>query len=287
MRWKNADAPGSGKARLVATAAPVPAGDALRQKAANAIRVVGSAPVKSSRSANTLPRFARRVLELWRLATDGAHRGAMWLHYRNPKQAFQPYNCTSENRYPHIFAALQSRLGSPFDGRVLSFGCSTGEEVFTLRRYFPHAFIKGIDINSGNIAVCAKRLKLMNDDRIAFEVSDTPARELAGSYDAILCMAVLRHGALGAPGVASCEKLIRFEDFARTVEDFSRCLRPGGLLVIRHSNFRFCDAPAYSKFETILALPHSNEAVTPIFGPDNCLMEGEVYRDTIFRKALR
>jgi SAM-dependent methyltransferase len=201
----------------------------------------------------------------------------MWLHYRNPKQAFQPYNCTSENRYPRIFSALQTRLGSPFDGRILSFGCSTGEEVFTLRRYFPHAFIKGIDINSGNIAVCARRLKLMNDDRIAFEVSDVPAREPTASYDAILCMAVLRHGALGAPGVTSCERFIRFEDFARTVEDFARCLRPGGLLVIRHSNFRFCDAPAYSKFETILALPHSNEAATPIFGPDNRLMEGEVY----------
>jgi hypothetical protein len=121
---------------------------------------------------------------------------------------------------------------------------------------------------------------------VAFEVSDTPAREPAASYDAILCMAVLRHGALGAPGVTSCEKLIRFENFARTVEDFSRCLRPGGFLVIRHSNFRFCDAPVYSKFETILALPHLNEAATPIFGPDNRLMEGEVYRDTIFRKIL-
>jgi SAM-dependent methyltransferase len=210
----------------------------------------------------------------------------MWLHYRNPKQAFQPYNCTCENRYPRIFSVLQSRLGITFDGRILSFGCSTGEEVFTLRRYFPHAFIKGIDINSGNIGACMRRLTNSNDNRITFEVSDSLAREPTAAYDAILCMAVLRHGALGARGMTRCEKYIRFEEFARAVEDFARCLRPGGLLVIRHSNFRFSDAPAYRKFESILALPYSNESATPIFGPDNLLMEGEVYPDTIFRKVL-
>ena len=47
----------------------------------------------------------------------------------------------------------------------------------------------------------------------------------------------------GLPGVTRCDHLIRFEDFARAVADFERCLKPGGLLIIRHSNFRLRDAP--------------------------------------------
>jgi hypothetical protein len=83
-------------------------------------------------------------------------------------------------------------------------------------------------------------------------------------------MAVLRHGSLGLPGVTRCDHLIRFEDFARAVADFERCLKPGGLLIIRHSNFRLCDAPVACAFETILQLPA--DAGTPLFGSDNRLL---------------
>ena len=93
---------------------------------------------------------------------------------------------------------------------------------------------------------------------------------------------MLRHGSLGLPGVTRCDHLIRFEDFARAVADFARCLKPGGLLIIRHSNFRFCDASASQTFETILQLPHASK--TPLFGPDNQLLAVRDYPDTVFRK---
>jgi len=82
--------------------------------------------------------------------------------------------------------------------------------------------------------------------------------------------------------VTRYDHLIHFEDFARTIADFERCLRPGGLLVIRHSNFRLCDAPAGQGFETILQLPHDPK--TPLFGPDNRLLPNQSYPDTVFRK---
>jgi SAM-dependent methyltransferase len=154
--------------------------------------------------------------------------------------------------------------------------------VFSLRQYFPHASIKGIDINPGNIAVCRRRLKKSPDPGIAFAAADSTATEPPGSYDAIFAMAVLRHGSLGLPGVTRCNHLIRFEDFARAVADFERCLRPGGLLIIRHSNFRLCDAPAGQAFETILRLPAG--PATPLFGPDNRLLPDCEYPDTVFRK---
>jgi hypothetical protein len=88
-------------------------------------------------------------------------------------------------------------------------------------------------------------------------------------------MAVLRHGSLGLPGVTRCDHLIRFEDFARAVADFEHCLKPSGLLVIQHSNFRLCDAAASPAFQTILRLPHNSK--TPLFRPDNRLLPEQTY----------
>ena len=230
--------------------------------------------------------FAVRALrELWRILIDPPFRHQTLLRLMRPRGAFQPFNDTRANRYPRIFRFVQTRLGAASEATILSYGCSTGEEVFSLRAYFPRAAIKGIDINPGNIAVCRNRLKETADARISFETASSTAAEPAEAYDAIFCMAVLRHGSLSVPGVARCDHLIRFKDFAQTVEDFKRCLRPGGLLVIRHSNFRLCDTPAAADFEAIMQVPLAGVVQkAPIFGADNQVMNGVEYPDTVFRK---
>jgi hypothetical protein len=77
------------------------------------------------------------------------------------------------------------------------------------------------------------------DAAMSFEFASSTEAEPAAVYDAIFAMAVLRHGSLGPPGVTRCDHLIQFDEFARAVEDFERCLKPGGLLVIRHNNFDY------------------------------------------------
>ena len=228
------------------------------------------------------PLPVRAIGWLRRLAADRAYRNVMWLYFFRPKGTFQPFNDTLDNRYPRIFEFVQAALGTASEIRILSYGCSTGDEVFSLRRYFPQAIIKGIDINPGNIAVCRDRLKQSPDARIAFAMANSTANEPSDSYDAIFAMAVLRHGSLGLPGTTRCDHLIHFEDFARAVADFERCLKPGGLLIISHSNFRLCDAPIASAFETILQI--SANQTTPLFGPDNRLLAERGYPDTVFRK---
>ena len=54
-------------------------------------------------------------------------------------------NTTALNRYPEIFACAAN--AAPDTRRILSFGCSTGEECVTLASYFPAAQIVGTDIN--------------------------------------------------------------------------------------------------------------------------------------------
>lgn len=228
------------------------------------------------------PLPVRAIRWLWRLAADRVYRNVMWLYFVRPKGAFQPFNDTECDRYPDIFSFVQSQLGATNKVKILSYGCSTGDEAFSLRQYFPNAKIKGIDINPANIAICRKRLNAAPDSGIAFQTAASSEEESSATYDAIFAMAVLRHGSLGLPGVARCDHLIRFEDFARAVADFERCLEAGGLLIMRHSNFRLCDAPAGGAFETILQLPTSGS--TPLFGPDNGLLPDHEYPDTVFRK---
>ncbi|MEW5769961.1 MAG: class I SAM-dependent methyltransferase [Pseudomonadota bacterium] len=136
------------------------------------------------------------TVRLLRLLVSPRYRSIMRLQHEKPEGLFQPYGTTSSDRYPHIFAFVQDQLAGVTAPRLLSFGCSTGEEVFTLRQYFPRAEITGIDINAHSIAICRKKLARRRDAEIRFQQAHTPEAEPATHYDAVFCMAVLRHGEL-------------------------------------------------------------------------------------------
>lgn len=209
------------------------------------------------------------------------------LRLTRPSNLFQPWNDTWDDRYPEVFAFLGRELSSKEDVHVLSFGCSTGEEVFSLRRFLPRARLKGIDISRGNVAECRRRLRQLADRRIEFVRAGSAAFEPDQRYDAVLCMAVFRHGSLAEVGEGgSCARLLRFEDFARTVEDLTRCLAPGGYLVVEHSNFRVADTPAARRLEVVVRRPPGEaDRRTPVFGPDDRRIPGEPGPvEVVFRK---
>lgn len=221
---------------------------------------------------------------LYGLLRGGEHRNIALLRLRQPENLFQPYPTTAENRYPHIFRFVRERIGDGPDRRLLSFGCSTGEEVFSLRGYFPEATIRGLDINPRAVAVCQKKLADAGDPRLSFAVAGSAVAEKAESCDAVFAMAVFRHGDLKtAP--PHCDGLLRFEQFERTVAGLARCLRPGGLLVIRHANFRFADTAAAAGFEPALTIEDPPDgAQTPLYGPDNRLIAPQTRHAAVFRK---
>ena len=92
-------------------------------------------------------------------------------------------NRTALNRYPEVFAAP-----APDARRILSFGCSTGEECVTLAEYFPKAEIVGADINP----VILLQARKHRSDRIRFVYASDRILSGLGGFDAIFCMAVLR-----------------------------------------------------------------------------------------------
>jgi SAM-dependent methyltransferase len=210
-------------------------------------------------------------------------RNAALIQLRPPNGLYQPYGTTSADRYPEIFLEVRSLLQDDASVRILSFGCSTGEEVFSLRRYFPEANIVGLDINPFNIAVCRFRRVKAGDERMTFAVAGSTEAEANASYDAIFAMAVFRHGDLNtSPPPLESGHRIRFADFEQSVADLARALKPGGFLVIQHAMFRFCDTRAAKEFETVFRV--NFDKWEPLYGRDDCLLPDAKNPDAVFRK---
>ena len=197
---------------------------------------------------------------------------------------FQPYNHTLPDRYPWLFDFAAGALEGIAAPRLLSFGCSLGEEVFSLRRRLPTAEIKGLDVDPANIAACIERSRQANDSRLHFEVGSNARSEPSDYYDAVFCLAVLCHGDLVASRAQHSEPLMRFRDFERTVAELARCLKPGGLLFLHTTNFRFADTAAAKDFEAVLEAPPEQMAPDPLFDRDGRLLPGERYFPVGFRK---
>jgi 2-polyprenyl-3-methyl-5-hydroxy-6-metoxy-1,4-benzoquinol methylase len=197
---------------------------------------------------------------------------------------FQPYNHTLPNRYPWLFEFAKASLPDVEKLCILSFGCSEGDEVFALRGYFPAAAIRGIDIDPRNVEVCRARSRAQSFTGMTFAAAATTRAEQDESYDAIFCLAVLCHGDLSTYGAQRSDPLLHFEDFERTVADFSRCLKPGGLLLLHTTNFRFCDTSAAKDFDPVLEADPAELAADVLYDRDNRLMAGERYRAVAFRK---
>jgi len=213
------------------------------------------------------------------LAVGGERREAAVAIITRPKNLFQPYTTTSANRYPEELAVVAGSLATD-QPSILSFGCSTGEELLSLRATFPSAAIHGIDVNP--LAVRKARRRVAGD---AATTVSRGGEAPDGEYDLVLALAVFRHAALNdAP--PSCAGVLAFADFERTVTGLAHAVRPGGLLVIRHANFRFTDTAVAGDFEAVrtgFASAGEGGMPTPLYDRADRLIGVEPRDDGIYR----
>ena len=197
---------------------------------------------------------------------------------------FQPYSHTYPDRYPWLFRQATELVRDGRDTRLLSFGCSHGDEAFSLRRYFPLSKIKGIDINPRNIGRARATARKSEIDDIEFEVAASTATETVASYDAIFCLSVLCHGDLASSSAARSDPQLRFEDFERVIADFARCLKVGGVLFLHSASFRLCQTDVAAEFDIVLEAAREEMGPDRQFGRDNRAIAGERCRAVAFRK---
>jgi SAM-dependent methyltransferase len=231
--------------------------------------------------------FGNRVYRAIRNIANPEARSISRLQNQKLANLLQPYPTTRDDRYPQFFTWVRDQLKDVSNPRILSFGCSTGEELFSLWRYFPQSQLTGIDINPRNIKICNQKLRKASHARdIRFVCAESPAAEPSASYDAIFCMAVLRHGELQALNPDRCDQWLDFATVESLVKELARCLKPGGYLVIWHTHFRFTDMEPSRNFEAVLRHERGGWANMPLYGPDNCKLSVEPYCDAVFRKNV-
>ncbi len=214
---------------------------------------------------------ARRGLSLARalraLATDPHERARLWLAISRPGQVHQTTTVTWLDRYPDVFAALRTLLGEGKARSVLSYGCSTGEEVVSLRQYLPLASIVGAEINPRCLAICRQRNL---DSGVTFIRSSAANLAAYAPFDAILCMAVLQRTPhlVESQQLESIAEMYPFQRFDEQITRLDELLKVGGCLVVRFTQYRFTDASVASRYRPVAAGP-LEPANTPYFGRDS------------------
>lgn len=194
----------------------------------------------------------------------------------------QPYPTTGLDRHPALFAFAQQRLAGENDVRILSFGCSTGEEPISLARYLPDAVIDAIDINPRSIAIARRQATQSGCRAVTFTVAGQPPA-VEGYYDAVFCLSVLRHGQLDTERPQSCAKILAFAKYEAAIAALDRTIRSGGLLFIWGSNFHFADSIVASRYRPLYVTgtrPHFGA----FYGPDDILIEQSKAECFVFEK---
>lgn len=232
-----------------------------------------------------LRRAARRIpgaLALGRLVRrtlDPDLREIHRLQHDDAQRLLQPFPDTFEDRYPQLFDALAQRLAHLPQPRILSFGCSSGAEVRALRRRMPDARIVGLDLNRRMIA----QAQAADPNPLStYRLADAPRPD--ERFDAVLAMAVLRHGVLEAERPASCAAVLPFARFAETIDRLDRHIAPGGWLALYHAHFRFRDTATAAGYSVDPLRMSDFQPQTLLYGPDDRLMTGMVEPAVLFHK---
>lgn len=139
------------------------------------------------------------------------------------------YNAhTHYNRYYKVWEYLQANYNP---SRILSFGCSTGEECVTAQAYFPDAEVTGYDINPIFMRIGAVRFP-----SIKFNAP-------YGKYDLVLCNSVLcKHP---ENNHKEQNNSFPFSEFKEAVTTLDSYLHEKGLMMLMNTEYQLNDALPY------------------------------------------
>lgn len=212
-------------------------------------------------------------------------RALRQMQRRHAHQILQPYPTTFQDRYPEVFTALSAHLWDIPEPVILSYGCSDGSEVRSLRRWFPRARIVGLDPNGQMIRQARAHLALHPDPNITYIEASSPTALGGLRFDAILAMAVFRHGRLEREAPESCTGTLPFARFASAISALDKHLRPGGWLSVWNAHFRFADTAIAHAYEPRSLTFSRDDPMTLLYGFDNRRIDGVRYSDVMFRKC--
>ena len=231
---------------------------------------------------NVLYLFVQFLYNIKAFLFNKTYRSIIFIKILNKKSLHQTSSDTDYNRYPIIFSASQQYFNKKENIKILSFGCSTGEEVVTLRKYFPNATIVGADINQHSLELCKKRNL---DEKIHFIKSTTQDLQKFAPYDAIFCMAVFQRtpSLIYKKQITDLKKIYPFERFEKQVVELDQYIKEKGLFIIHCSQYYLKDTSIANKYEPFK--DYNQDGYTwPIFDKNSKLIKQRTKRYCIFIK---
>jgi hypothetical protein len=216
-----------------------------------------------------------RVIDAVRLLRTAEGRARLWTRLVHRRELHQTAPYTWRNRYPVLFD-LAAEL-APNARRILSFGCSVGEELISLRCRFAHAEIVGAEINPRSRAIARRRIAA--DSRATVSAPEW----ITGSFDLVFALSVLQRDPRGLKNEMEAKHLAALYPFARFdagVRSLVARLRRGGLLIVANALYRVEDSSVAAELEPILGSPRMNRVqLTPQGRP-----LGPAIARTVFRR---
>lgn len=195
---------------------------------------------------------------------------------------FHNHPGTSFDRYPAMFRAVRARVentrGQELGGRalrILSFGCSTGAEMRTIRQFFPDAEVLGCDIDMS-------RPEADLPGEVFFSTPEAIVTK--GPYDLIFANSVLC-----ARG--RFRRDFPFNVFEKLTTPLHLALKDLGLLCIYNSTYRFRDLSFAEQYRPVRSDQLFENGFLPKFTSDGTRLSereknGGINRQRILRPDI-
>lgn len=227
--------------------------------------------------------FLKTLRMPYLLLTNSRLRVELFAKWKNNSNHHQISTYTENNRYPLIFKACTHYLQKIEVPEIISFGCSTGEEVRTLDEYMPAAIIYGIDINKWCIKQCIKQ----NISTTHFFYHRTSKEfERLQNVDAIFCMAVFQKTDDRLPDKKEKTKLFTFQSFEEEIILLDKKLKKDGLFIIDFSDFNFMDTVVANKYVPLEFDKNQFRRKYPLFDKNNHKIADEKFLYRVFVKQM-
>ena len=184
---------------------------------------------------------------------------------RSTRDRAQVSSRTSENRYPEVFDFVTAWLeSSEPPRRILSFGCSTGQECCALADRNGSAQIVGLDTQKG---LLRKARRENSRGQVEYVRAGSQRARSLGEFDVVLAMSVLC--LWPETEFSETSDMWPFTRFEASLGEVISLARVGGLVVVYNANYRPLDTKWRTKLVEFGPTELAGGQYVKLFGPGN------------------
>ncbi|MBE7503801.1 MAG: hypothetical protein HS113_26650 [Verrucomicrobiales bacterium] len=164
--------------------------------------------------------------------------------------------------------------------KVLSFGCSSGEEVLDIRQYYRHATVFGTDLNRKSLK---KAQRLLRGTGVQLFVSTDENIQEHGPYTLIMaCSVFIRHPE--DTHTDDISTLYPFEVFERGICRLFENTIVGGYLLIHNADYRVTDTRVGPRLRPVRHGELVQNPRVPLFARTGRKLGVTGYDEQLFRR---